>query len=163
MDTKVKLYRRRHIPQEFFILNKDRVLYLDDQYLITRWETLHSRQDFSSGISIHDFKNNWKITRMARPDGSLFQWYCDIVKFEINRETSTYTIEDLLADVIIDADGTVNVVDLDEAADAFEQGLISAEDLTLSLRSTNHLLQLIRGRIPGHSFEDYRRMIEQYL
>ena len=50
---------------------------------------------------------------------------------------------DLLIDVVIFPDGTVRVVDLDEAADALEQGLITSDMLAAALRSTNNLLTYI--------------------
>ena len=50
---------------------------------------------------------------------------------------------DLLADVIIMPDGTVKVVDLDELADAFEQGILSASALNAALKHLNRLLSLI--------------------
>lgn len=159
MDTPITLFRKRHIPQELLRLDDDEILYLDPSVLITRWKTLHPRNDFASGISLYDFKNHWKITRVARADGSLFQWYCDIMKMHITKETASYLCEDLLIDIVIDPSGAIRVLDLDEAADAFDQGLIPAADLTLALRCADALLQLIRDG----GFTEYEKRIERYL
>lgn len=163
MDTSISLFRKRHIPQECLPLNKDKVLYLDDSILITQWNTIHPRKDFASGTSVFDFKNHWKITRVAKEDGSLYHWYCDIMKMEINKETNTYVMVDLLVDVVIEADNSVHVLDLDEVADAYEQGLITSEELTLALRSADRLLRLIRDDASEGGFSKYLTMIEKYI
>jgi len=159
MNTSISLYRKRHIPEEYFLLDKDEILYLDDSILISRWNAIKPREDFASGISVYDFKNNWKITRVACPDGSLYHWYCDIIKMEIHPDTATYICEDLLVDVIVKKDNTIMVLDLDEAADAFDQGMISGADLSLALRSTNNLL----NEIQYGDFARYQNMIQKYV
>ena len=45
--------------------------------------------------------------------------------------------------MIIYPDGRTKVVDLDELADALEQGLITQEQLLASLRQLNNLLSLL--------------------
>lgn len=162
-QNKIKLYRMRHIPAEKLLLTGDEILYLDDTCLITRWNTIKPRKDFASGISLFDFQKHWKITRVAKADGSLYHWYCDIMNMHIVRNVgadfSTYTMEDLLIDITVAADGTVRILDLDEAADAFTQGLISNEDLTLALRAANELLRLIEHG----GFAAYQTKITAYL
>jgi protein associated with RNAse G/E len=144
-DHHIKLYRRRFIPDELKLLADDKILFYDDNLIITSWNTLKPRSDFASGISAYYRKEGFKISRHYGADGTFTRWYCDIIA---ESETSDGLIfSDLLIDVIIFPDGTVRVVDLDEAADALEQGLITADMLAGALRSTNRLLTYIhQGR-----------------
>lgn len=48
-----------------------------------------------------------------------------------------------MADVILYPDNHVEVVDLDELAEALERGLITKEQMTVCLRNLNHLLSMI--------------------
>ncbi len=161
MNTSVLLYRKRHIPEECILLKNDRILFLDDSRLVTTWNVLKPRADFASGISLFDFEKHWKITRVAKADGSLYHWYCDIMKMHISEEneTVTYLMEDLLIDIVIEADGSVHVLDLDEAAEAFEKGLITGADLTLALNAADALLRIIRSG----EFARYQEIVEQYV
>lgn len=161
MNTSVLLYRKRHIPEECILLKNDRILFLDDSRLVTAWNVLKPRADFASGISLFDFEKHWKITRVAKADGSLYHWYCDIMKMHISEEneTASYLMEDLLIDIVIEADGSVHVLDLDEAADAFEKGLITGADLTLALNAADALLRIIRSG----EFARYQEIVEQYV
>lgn len=163
MNTSVQLFRKRHIPEECIPLTNDRILFLEDALLITSWTSLRPRADFASGISLFDFRKHWKISRIAKEDGSLYYWYCDIMKMHIVQESRTqvvsYTMEDLLIDIIVRPDGSVQVLDLDEAAQAFERGLITGEDLTLALKATNELLRVIESG----ELKSYQDKIEHYL
>ena len=163
MSTNLQLFRKRHIPDECIPLKNDTVLFVDDSLLITSWNVLKPRSDFASGISLFDFKKHWKITRVAKADGSLYHWYCDIMKVHISEDkendTATYLMEDLLIDIVIEADGSVHVLDLDEAADAFERGLITGADLTLALNAADTLLRIIRNG----EFKEYQKIVEEYV
>ena len=163
MNTNVLLFRKRHIPEECIPLTKDRILYLDESCLVTAWNVLKPRSDFASGISLFDFKKHWKITRVAKADGSLYHWYCDIMNMHItedkDQDTTTYLMEDLLIDIVLEPDGSVHVLDLDEAAEAFEKGLITGNDLTLALNAADALLRVIRNG----EFADYQQTVEAYL
>lgn len=141
----IMLYRKRFIPNEIKPLTDDKILYADDSVIITSWNTLKPRTDFASGISAYYRKEGFKISRHYGSDGTFTRWYCDIIS-ETPIENGLI-FSDLLIDVIIFPDGTVRVVDLDEAADALEQGLITTELLTTALRSTDKLLSYIhQGR-----------------
>lgn len=135
------LYRRRFIPDELKPLTDDKILYMDDDIIITSWNTLKPRSDFASGLSAYYRKEGFKISRHYGADGSFTRWYCDII-IE-SKEENALVFSDLLIDVVIFPDGTVRVVDLDEAADALEQKLITPDMLALALRSTNKLLSYI--------------------
>lgn len=141
----IKLYRKRFIPEEVKLLKDDKILHVDDDLIITSWTTLKPRSDFASGISAYYRKEGFKISRHYGLDGTFTRWYCDIITESANGNDLIFS--DLLIDVVIFPDGTVRVVDLDEAADALEQGLITADMLTQALRSTDKLLGYIyQGR-----------------
>jgi len=142
MNSDVKLYRRRFIPDECKELGDDKVLYFSDDVIITAWKTFRPREDFASGISAYYRKEGFKISKHYKADGSFSRWYCDIITEKHNGNDIIF--EDLLIDVIIEADNSVHVVDLDEAADAVEQGLITNETLIQALRATDKLLRHIR-------------------
>ncbi len=162
MNTNLQLFRKRHIPEECIPLKNDTVLFVDNSRMVTAWNVLKPRSDFASGISLFDFEKHWKITRVAKADGSLYHWYCDIMRVHISEDsktdTATYLMEDLLIDIVLEPDGSVHVLDLDEAAEAFEKGLITGEDLTLALRAADALLRIIRDG----EFSRYQELVEQY-
>lgn len=163
MNTELRLFRKRHIPEECVPLKNDKVLFWDKSRLVTSWNVLKPRSDFASGISLFDFEKHWKITRVAKADGSLYHWYCDIMNVHFSEDytagTTTCVMEDLLIDIVIEGDGSVHVLDLDEAADAFEKGLISASDLTLALNAADTLLRIIRNG----EFAEYQKIVEEYI
>lgn len=162
MGANLQLFRKRHIPEECIPLKNDKILHLDDASLVTSWNVLKPRSDFASGTSLFDFEKHWKITRVAKADGSLYHWYCDIMNVHISEDketnTATYLMEDLLIDIVIEPDGSVHVLDLDEAAEAFEKGLITGADLTLALNAADALLRIIRSG----EFEEYQKIVESY-
>lgn len=137
------LYRKRIIPPECTHLKDDVIVEQDDEHIITKWETLNPKTEFSHGCSCYFLQDGIKVSKMYRQDGSLLRWYCDIVDFTLNEEDASLTVTDLLADVILYPDGRLEVVDLDELAEAMERDLITKEQMTSCLRSLNHLLSLI--------------------
>ena len=139
----LKLYRRRYIPDELINLANDEILRFDDEYLVTRWKTLHPRTDFSGGVSVFFLKEGWKVSKILDKEGNLNYWYCDIVDFVIDEAAGTLTYEDLLFDVVVYPNGKYKVLDCDEAAEAFAQGLITKEQLTHALKSMHELLEVI--------------------
>lgn len=152
----LKLYRKRYIPQETILLKDDVVISHTEDKLITTWKTLNPKTTFSHGASCYFLKEGFKLSKFYKHDGSLLFYYCDIMEFISSLEESSLTAVDLLADVIIYPDGTVNVVDLDELADAFKQALITEHQMTDALYKLNHLLQIIQT---GH-FEEYTRNLD---
>lgn len=156
MDSDVRLYRRRFIPDEKKELKDDRILFFSDDLIATAWKTFKPRADFAAGISVYYRKEGWKVSKHYKLDGSFSRWYCDIINESHNG--SDIIFEDLLIDVIIEADNSVHVVDLDEAADAVEQGLITNDMLIQALRSTDKLLRHIRHG----QFEEIKQQVEAY-
>ena len=148
--SKLKLYRKRLIPNECILLKDDVLVHRSEEVLITTWKTLNPKTSFSHGCSCYFIKEGFKVSKFLRPDNSLLYYYCDIVEFEENTAEASLIVTDLLADVILYPDGTHKVVDLDELADAYEQGLITASQLTRSLRQLNKLLEIIQnGQFPA--------------
>lgn len=148
--SNLKLYRKRLIPNECILLKDDVLVHRSEEVLITTWKTLNPKTSFSHGCSCYFFKEGFKVSKFLRPDNSLLYYYCDIVEFEENAAESSMIVTDLLADVILYPDGTHKVVDLDELADAYEQGLITASQLTRSLRQLNKLLEIVQsGQFPA--------------
>lgn len=139
----MKIYRKRIIPAECILLKDDILVYQDEEVIITKWETLNPKTSFSHGCSCYFLKEGLKISKMYRSDNTLLRWYCDIVSYSLDPEAGALTVTDLLADVIIDVDGGIKVVDLDELAEALERALITKEQTAFCLRSLSNLLSLI--------------------
>lgn len=153
------LYRKRLIPQECVLLKDDRLLYRDDQIIVTGWNTLKPRKDLHHGFSCYYLQEGIKVSRFYKEDSSLLYWYCDIVDYDYDVKTDTYIITDLLVDVIVYPDGFVKVVDIDELVAAQETGLLTEDMLKKSLLTLNRLLQIIYDG----GFHQLQAPIEQYI
>lgn len=153
------LYRKRIIPEECILLKDDKILYQDEQIIVTCWNTLKPKKELHHGYSCYFLKQGCKVSKFYRQDNSLMFWYCDIVEHEYDSASDTYIFTDLLVDVIIYPDGFVKVVDLDELVTALNERLISEETLKQSLLSLNNLLDIIYS---GH-FDSLQTPIEQEL
>ena len=138
-----ELYRKRLIPAQNIPLKDDTILFLSDEIIVTKWDTINPKTEFNHGTSCYFFKEGIKVSKFYRADNSLLYWYCDIVEYEYDEVLNRLTVIDLLADVLIYPDGTVHVVDLDEMADAVSQGIISTELLQQGLYRLNNLLTMI--------------------
>ncbi len=143
--NELKLYRKRLIPQECILLKDDIIEHRSEDMLITSWKTLNPKTTFSHGCSCYFLNEGLKLSKFYRADESLLYYYCDIVEYDINEEENTIVVTDLLADVIIYPDGSHDVVDLDELADAYELSLITQDQLLKSLRRLNSLLCIVQG------------------
>ena len=154
----LKLYRQRYIPQEKILLKNDIIVSQTEDILITSWKTLNPKISFSHGASCYFLKEGIKVSKFYRSDGTLLYYYCDIIETQYDSADSSLTVIDLLADVIIYPDSTVHVLDLDELAQAQEQGLIDIAQMRSSLYKLNKLLTAIQG---GH-FNDFIAPLEQH-
>lgn len=143
MNSEVTLIRKRLIPMETVVLKDDIVISSGDFYVLTKWNTLKPKRNFSQGMSCYFIDKGIKLSKLCAPDGSLYCWYCDIVEYNYDEKTNTLTTTDLLADVKIFPDGRVKVVDLDELADALEQELITKEQMLFALRSLDKFLNIV--------------------
>lgn len=139
----LQLYRKRYIPAECIPLKDDVIAEQNEDYILTTWHTINPKTSFDHGSSCYLLKEGVKVSKFYRPDGSLLLWYCDIVEYEFNETKDKLTITDLLADVILYPDGSMEVLDLDELAEALEQNLITQKQMAASLRQLHHLLTMI--------------------
>jgi predicted RNA-binding protein associated with RNAse of E/G family len=147
------LYRRRFIPDELIHLKDDVILVLEKDLIITKWVTLHPHKDIARGVSAFYLDKGIKVSKIYDRNDNLVYWYCDIIQVRYNLDRSvidpvpadknTVIIEDLLIDVILYNDGSMQIMDLDELADALEQQLITQKEATHALRTLNHLLGII--------------------
>lgn len=141
--NQLRIYRKRLLPAECILLKDDVIVEANDEVIITKWKTLNPKTTFDHGSSCYFLKEGIKVSKFYRSDNSLLYWYCDIVDYDLNEPENALTVTDLLADVIIYPDGRVKVMDLDELAEALEQGLISNELMSACLRRLHNLLSLI--------------------
>ncbi len=149
MDKPI-LYRKRIIPEEIILLDKDEILYQDDGHIVTRWDTIRPKKTLHHGCSCYFLREGFKVSKFYREDGSLIYWYCDIIEYSYDPVQNTYVFTDLLADVLIYPDGRVEVVDVGEIADALTDGTLSVKQMIPALRSLDALLGLIySGKFKG--------------
>lgn len=137
------LYRRRFIPDELTPLADDKVLKFEDDLIITSWKTLNPRTDFASGMSAYFIDKGWKVSKFLDCEGNIKYWYCDIIDCILDEAANSFTYEDLLFDVVVYPNGSIKVLDCDEAAEAREKGYITEEQLLRGLKSMNELLTTI--------------------
>ncbi len=152
------LYRKRLIPNECICLKNDKIIDKTDTYIVTQWDTIHPKNEFASGISLYLMDKGWKISKFYTTEHKLLYIYCDIIDTSFDVKTDTYVFTDLLADVIIENDGFVRVVDLDELSDACESSIISNEMLVTALYRLNGLLTLIYD----HKLDQYLELLEKF-
>lgn len=152
------LYRKRLIPDECILLKNDEILHAQGNLIVTKWNTLRPKKELSHGLSAFFLDRGIKISKFYNHAGELICWYCDIITYTYDRDTDTYVMTDLLADVLVYPDGTVKVVDLDELALATEKKLISEEQLLIALRQLDWLLQTIYSG----SFHELLQYVDQF-
>lgn len=154
-----ELFRKRLIPNECIALKDDIIIHMDDDILVTKWTTLKPRKDFHHGYSCYFFNEGIKVSQFLKEDGSLYYWYCDIVTYSRNEEPYTLTIIDLLADVTVDAEGRMNVLDIDELCEAREKNYISEAQFFTSVKQLGNLITIIQqGR-----FNEYTDVLMKYI
>ncbi len=154
-----QLYRKRIIPEECVPLVDDIILYMDEDIIITKWNTLHPKKNLHHGYSCYFLKEGYKISKFLREDDSLLYWYCDIIKTDYDSTTNTYVFTDLLADVIMFPDGFVKVVDIDEIAQSLKEKKLPSEDVITLLENLDKLLKIVYSQ----DFEKYKHMINKYI
>ena len=143
MDNKPLLYRKRIIPLENILLKDDEILYIDDRIIVTRWNTLRPKKEFTHGASCYFLKEGYKVSKFLKADESLLYWYCDILDYTYERDTDSYVFRDLLADVLVFPNGFVKVNDLGEFEEAIEKGELDTSDVVRALKSLSNLLDII--------------------
>ena len=151
------LYRKRLIPNECIRLKDDEILSIDEDRIITKWNTLKPKKDLHHGYSCYFLKEGFKISKFYKEDNTLLYWYCDIVSYEKN-DKDALIVTDLLADVIVYPDGFVKVVDIDELVECLDKNMISVDQLKTSLFQLDKLLSIIYAG----DFEKLTRFIEVF-
>ena len=151
------LYRKRIIPEEIILLDKDEILYMDGDHIVTRWDTIRPKKILHHGCSCYFLPEGFKVSKFYREDGSLIYWYCDIINYSYDSAKNSYVFTDLLADVIIYPDGRVEVVDVGEIADALSDGTLTVEEMIPALRS----LDLLLAKIYSGEFKKIQEMINR--
>jgi len=155
MDN-IRLYRKRFIPEEIVELKNDNIILFKDNIIITKWDVLKPRHDINNGISAYFMQNGIKVSKIFNENGGLVYWYCDIIETIHNEKNNSYTFNDLLIDIIVYPDGHVEVVDMDEFADAMESGILPNTTIAAALRNADALLKTIYSG----NFHKYTAYIE---
>ena len=153
-----RLFRKRIIPEECVPLVDDIILEMNEDIIMTKWNTLHPKKNLHHGFSCYFLKEGYKVSKFLREDDSLLYWYCDIIKTEYDEAENTYVFTDLLADVIMFPDGFVKVVDIDEIAQALKDGKLPQSDVITLLTNLDNLLNVVYSQ----DFEKYKHMINEY-
>lgn len=155
----MRLIRKRLIPQEYVVLEDDRVIYQDKDRIVTQWKTLKPREDFSYGYSCYYLREGYKISKFLKENGELKCWYCDMITAEWDESEESWIFTDLLADVVVKENGAVQVMDLDELAEAFEKEMLTGKELTQVLYRLNRLL----CGIENGEFQAITRWMEEII
>ncbi|WP_352399165.1 DUF402 domain-containing protein [Anaerotignum sp.] len=141
--NKLKLYRKRFVPSETIYLKDDKILYQDEDKIITKWRVFRPKENFDHGMSCYYIRKGYKVSKFLNEKNQLVYFYCDIIDTEYNEEDNAYIFSDLLADVIVFENGFVKVVDLAELADCLDNGMISIKNVKDAIRRLDALLQTI--------------------
>ena len=157
--SRPRLFLRRFIPDENIELKDDMILALEPNLIITSWNVLKPRRDISRGVSAYFIDKGIKVSKVFDNAGQMVYWYCDIIETHYDEKENTYTFNDLLIDVIVYPDGQVEVLDMDEFADAMEQGILSVGTIAHAMRATDDLLHTIYAG----EFEKYTHYIDDML
>ena len=157
--SRPRLVRRRFIPDENIELKDDMILALEPNLIITSWNVLKPRRDISRGVSAYFIDKGIKVSKVFDNAGQMVYWYCDIIETHYDEKENTYTFNDLLIDVVVYPDGQVEVLDMDEFADAMEQGILSVGTIAHAMRATDDLLHTIYAG----EFEKYTHYIDDML
>ena len=157
--SRPRLFRRRFIPDENIELKDDMILALEPNLIITSWNVLNPRRDISRGVSAYFIDKGIKVSKVFDNAGQMVYWYCDIIETHYDEKENIYTFNDLLIDVVVYPDGQVEVLDMDEFADAMEQGILSVGTIAHAMRATDDLLHTIYAG----EFEKYTHYIDDML
>ena len=79
--------------------------------------------------------------------------------FTFEADSNSLIITDLLADVIIRPDNSVQVLDIDELCEAKEKNLIDDSAFFTAVKRLGFLIK----KIEQHEFEQYTALLEEYI
>ncbi len=151
-----KLYRKRYIPDEKLLLKDDIIVTIDTDKVITKWNVLSPVHPFTHGVSCYFINEGFKVSKFLDDHNELVYWYCDIIETEYDEKENSYTFSDLLIDVIIEKNGFVKVVDLDEIAQALDKGLFNNDLIKKAVTRADKLL----GLIYSGKFDRYKSIVD---
>ncbi len=140
---KPKMFRKRFVPDEIKSLEKDEILYLNNDIIVTKWDTFKPKKEFTNGISCTFMNEGFKISKFLDAKGNLVYYYCDIIRSDYYPQENKWIFTDLLADVKIYPDGKTEVVDLGEVSEAFEKGIVDENTVMELLKKLDKLLNII--------------------
>lgn len=143
MRENPSIYRKRMIPDECVLLKDDVILEMNEDIIITKWNTLKPRRDFHHGYSCYYLNMGIKVSKFYCEDNTLLYWYCDIVDYKYEEKDNSLIVTDLLADVVIYPDGFVKVLDVDELAIALEKNICPVDLVIKGLKRLDNLLSFI--------------------
>ena len=155
-SDKPSMYRKRYIPDEIKSLEKDEILYMSDDVIVTKWDTFRPKKNFSNGISCTFVNKGFKISKFMDNNGKLVYYYCDIIHSDYYKDENKWIFTDLLADVKIYPDGKTEIVDLDEVSEALKSGIISTETVCELMENLNSLLGIIYSG-------EWRKLTERFF
>ena len=155
-SDKPSMYRKRYIPDEIKSLEKDEILYMSDDVIVTKWDTFRPKKNFSNGISCTFVNKGFKISKFMDNNGKLVYYYCDIIHSDYYKDENKWIFTDLLADVKIYPDGRTEIVDLDEVSEVLKSGIISTETVCELMENLNSLLGIIYSG-------EWRKMTERFF
>lgn len=141
--TTPALYRKRLIPEECILLKDDIILDMNEEYILTKWNTLKPKKILHHGDSCYYLHKGVKVSRFYTEDNLLICFYCDIVSYAWNEEKTSLFTTDLLLDILVYPDNSFKMLDMDELAYAHDQKLISDTLLQNSLLTANRILNEI--------------------
>lgn len=119
----MRILRRRYIPDEVVDISNDLIVFSDQDLIVTKWEPIKKRDDIGRGVSFTFLKEGYKISKIYDKNDNLRFYYCDIINTEEIEDG--YQFNDLLVDLKIYPDKTIEVLDLDELDEALDAGLIT--------------------------------------
>ncbi len=80
------MYRRRLIPNECILLDKDVILSFEGNRLVTSWNAIRPKKNLHHGISCFFFDEGIKLSKFYREDNSLVYWYIDMISASFSDE-----------------------------------------------------------------------------
>jgi len=140
---KLKIVRKRLIPNEEIDISSDELLYLDKDCFVTRWLPIKPRKDIGWGLSCTSINDGYKISAFFDKKGNFACWYCDVIEVVFYPQENKYVVKDLLVDVIMFPNGEIKILDLEELDEALKSGLISEKEKTYALSKLDKLLFLL--------------------
>ena len=159
MNKQTLLYRKRFIPNETILLKDDKILEITEDFVMTKWNCLNPRLDISYGYSAYFLKEGFTLSKVFDHEDNLVYWYCDIITSEYDASANALIVTDLLIDILVYANDSLRILDLNELADCLEQHSIDIRLACLSLRQATHLLSLLDQK----TFSTYQHRLDSYI